>query len=238
MDAGWEEAQQRLLAALAERARQPAGAPRRAELDVEVAQLADELGLDPEEIEDLAGRPPAALAAPAGSSGLQGRFVIRRRARDVMPFYVGALLVPIVAGLGAPVLAGAGAAVLVVAFVVHHRRRLARFEVDAQGRLDIRGAGRIDWGDVTSVSYRLRHPWLSPRRPALAKDVTAVVRIRRASGRDLRLAQGQLWQLRPQRRPLSFDNLSRYLRRQATAAGLTVERRRGRDEGWTATRRT
>jgi hypothetical protein len=234
VSAGWEEAQRRLVEVLAERSRQPAGGPRRAQLDDEVAALAAELGLDTAEVDDLAAIPPEILAGPPV---LHGRFLIRRRARDVMPFYIGLLLVPIVAGLGASAAAGAGAAVLVVALVVHHRRRLARFDVDALGRIDVRHAGRIDWDDVDAVSFRIRYPWLSPRRPALVKDLSAVVRFQRSRSRDLRLAQGPLWQIRPVRRPLSFDHLGRHLRDQARAAGLTVERLPGRGDGWTATRR-
>lgn len=234
MTAGWEEAQRRLVEVLAERSRHPAGALRRAQLDDEVAALGAVLGLDPAEVDDLAEVPPESLAGPPG---LHGRFLIRRRARDVMPFYIGALLVPMVAGLSAPTLAGAGAAVLVVALVVHHRRRLARFDIDVLGRIDVRHAGRIDWDDVEAVSFRLRYPWLSSRRPALVKGLSAVVRIHRTGGRNLRLAQGPLWQIRPVRRPLSLDNLGRHLRDQAKAAGLSVEQLPGRREGWTATRR-
>jgi hypothetical protein len=79
-----------------------------------------------------------------------------------VPLYLGLLLAAMVAGLGAPA-AGAGlATVVVVAALVHHRRRLGRFDVDRLGRLDMRHAGPLAGLTVTRLAGE-RTGWIATR---------------------------------------------------------------------------
>lgn len=184
--------------------------------------VGDDLGLDdldPEERASLTAEQIEGVRTPAA---LVGRFRLRRLARDVIPFWCGALLVPMFAGLGAP-LAAVGLALLLVALFVWRERRVVRvIDIDEAGGLRLGRHGILDWGDVDVLDVRPSPPLLTPksRRPAAVWTLRARFTMR--DGRTIRLAPGQLFQIRPRRRPLGIDQLARHLRRLARAAALTV----------------
>lgn len=230
-----DAAQERLLRLLAERGR--SGSPaRRIELDAEIRSVGAELGLAPDELDAL---PPQLIETVRRPPDLMGPFRIYRRARDVMPFLIGLMLVPIGAGLGEPVIAALGLVLLAVAWVVRSRTRVAVFDIDALGRLDLGRHRTVDWYAVDEVTFGFRYAWATPKSSIHhAASETAVVRIRLRDGRTVRLAQGQLFQTRPPRRPIALADLGRFLRRQATAAGLKVEKLGGGNGRWRAFRPT
>jgi hypothetical protein len=226
-----DAAQERLLELLAERARTSAPA-QRAALDAGIVSAAAALGLDPEEVASLT---PQVVGSARRRPDLAGRFRVMRRGRDFLPFVFGLMLAPAIAGLGAPVLAAVGTALLVVAWVVRGRIRVAVFDIDAFGHIDLHRHGRIDWQAVQEVSFAYRYPWATPAG-SLERTAgeTAVVRFRLRDGRSLRLAQGQLFQIRPTRQPVGLHRLARFLRTRAVGAGLKVEKLP--NGAWRATR--
>lgn len=228
MSDGTEDAaHEQLLRLLAERASGPPGgtvAPdreRAAARDREIEGLAAKLGLAPEELESLT---PAVVAATRQAPEFAGRFRIYRQARTFLPFVFAFMLLALVAQMGQPLPAAAGLVLLLAGWIVRGRIAVARFEVDSDGRLHTGRHGQVDWYEVEELTFRYRRPWLSPRnRIESIAGTTAQVRIRRRSGDTVRLAQGQLFRIRPGRRPVHLADLSRFLRRQARAAGMRVE---------------
>jgi hypothetical protein len=205
-------------------------------LDAEIAAAAAILGLEASELDALA---PEAVEAQRRPPGLVGRFRIMRQMRNVMPFLIGVILMPIVSGLGQPVAAAAGLVLVVVGWLVHSRRRAAVFEIDQAGRMVFRNHGLVDWADVDQATFRYRYPWASVHGSLdRAAGETAVIRIHRRGRRPLRLAQGQLFQIKPTRQPISYHRFGRFLREQATAAGMEVKPSPGKKGAWSASRST
>lgn len=229
-----DAAQARLLELLTERAG-VTSADRRAELDAEIATAGKALGLEAEEVASVT---PEVVEAARRPPALLGRFRIMRRARDVIPFYLGVLLAAIVGGMGQPGVAVAVLAGLVVAWVWRSRVRVAVFDIDRAGHLDLHQYGRVEWRLVDELTFGYLYPWLAPEVGITkAANETAVVRIRMHDGRTLRLAQGQLFRIRPGRQPVGLNRLATFLRQQARAAGLRVETLPGGKGRWRATRR-
>jgi hypothetical protein len=228
-----EATQERLLEILGQRAHATTAA-RRAALEEEIALVAAELGLEPEEVESLS---PNVVKTARRPPDLVGRFRIYRRGRDIMPFVIGVILMPILAGLGAREMAAAGLVLLVAVWVFRAWIRVAVFDIDEQGRLDLQRHGTVNWHEVEEVTFRYRHPWATVRR-SIEREAgeTAAVRIRVRDGRSLRLAQGQLFRVKPSREPIGLYRLSRFLKKQAGAAGLKVKNLPGGEGRWRAAR--
>jgi hypothetical protein len=186
------------------------------DLDLGDAGLSE---LDPEERASLTDEQVAAVQRPPA---LVGWFRLHRLPRDVMPFWCGALLVPIVAGLGAPLAAAALAAAVIGLFVWRQRRVVRVFEIDETGAVHLGRHGPIDWGDVDDVVVRPTPPRFVPAAQRGYHVWVLKARFRLRDGRTIRLAPGQLFQTRPQRQPIGIDQLARHLRRLARDAGLTV----------------
>jgi hypothetical protein len=226
-------AQDRLLELLAER--QGSVPPeRRAELHAEIAALAAVLGLEVSELDALT---PGTVEAERKPPALMGRFRIMRRGRDIMPFVLGLVLAPMISALGEPEIAAAGLGVVVVGWFAHGRRRAAVFVIDHAGRMQFRRHGLVEWTEVDRATFRYRYPWMSVKGSLeRAAGETALVRIYRRGQRPLRLAQGQLFQIKPKRQPISYRRLSGFLREQAKASGMTVQPLRGKKGAWSASR--
>lgn len=221
----------RLLECLAERA-DGVSQRRRAELDREIDQLASTLGLDAEEVASLE---PAAARPQRTTSGMVGRFRVHRLARDILPFWIGLIVGGAVVGLAGPIPGGTVIAAVVVLWIVRAKTRVAVFDVDEAGSIELRNWGRLEWPDVEEVSYHVRPPLFSGG-DRLGRASTAVVRIKARGRRTLRLAQGMLFQTKPTRRVVTYDKLSKLLKDGARAAGLKIERTEKGKAGWRAHR--
>ena len=230
--AGREAVEAQLLELLAERERLASPA-RRAAIDEEIAGVAASLGLDPQEVEGLA---PQVVEAERSPSDLTGRFRVMRLARDVMPFWIGLILAPILIGLGAPVPGGLLLVAVVVGFLVHARRRVAVFDIDALGRMEFRHHGPLEWADIAEITFALRPPLGFALGSLSGGPATLELRFRRCDGSTLKVAPGQIFQIEPTRRPLGYDQLSRHLRRAARRAGMGVEHTDRERAAWRAWR--
>lgn len=232
--AGREAAEAQLLELLAGRGR-VASPDRRAAIDDEIAAVAAVLGLDPREVDDLANGVVAAERAPGA---LMGRFRVTRLAREVMPFWIGLLLAPMLAGLGAPVPGALLLVAVVGGFFVHARRRASVFDIDALGRIEFRHHRPLDWPHIAEITFALQPPlgFSLGSRPAQA-GTTMQLRFQRSDGSTLRVARGQVFQIRPTRRPIGYDQLSRHLRAAARRAGMVVETTDSTRAAWRAARR-
>jgi hypothetical protein len=123
------------------------------------------MALDPEELaEARAVVDHEQKQRRAGGDPLVGELVVRRRARDVMPFVVLLMLAPIVAGLGQPIPAAALGLATAIAFVLHGGRRVARLSIGADGSLALPGRAAIDFATLRSLELRYRYPWAASER--------------------------------------------------------------------------
>lgn len=225
-----DRAHSRLRELLAERARTAASAqPHR--LDHEIATLAADLGFAPEEVAALR----EVEVTAAGPPGLVGQFRIYRRPSTYLPFVFGVMLAAIVAQLGQPLIAAGGVGALALGWLVRGRFSVCRFAIDPQGRLSLGRHGQLDWYAVERVEFRFRRPWLAGNTVAGHAGTTAQIRLRYRDGGTVRLARGQLFQIKPRRRPAHLADLGGYLRQQASTAGMTVRRLRGSSH-WLAVR--
>jgi hypothetical protein len=182
------------------------------------------MALDPEELaEARAVVDHEQKQRRAGGDPLVGELVVRRRARDVMPFVVLLMLAPIVAGLGQPIPAAALGLATAIAFVLHGGRRVARLSIGADGSLALPGRAAIDFATLRSLELRYRYPWAASER-ARPHDETLDLVFELGDGSRITLARGPLWRLRPTRAPLGWHTLEAWLKTRARRSGMTIER--------------
>lgn len=182
------------------------------------------MGLDPEELAEA--RATVAREEEqrrTGGDPLVGELVVRRRARDVMPFLVLLVLAPIVAGLGQPIPAAALGLATIVGFVVHGARRVARLSIGPDGSLVLAGRATIDFATLKRLELRYRYPWAASER-AKPHDETLDLVFELGDGSRITLARGPLWRIRPTRAPLGWHTLDKWLKTRARHSGMTIER--------------
>lgn len=197
----------------------------------DIAEVARQLGLDPEEAAAVAGQ--IDVRTSELGRAMAGEYRVLRGPAEPILAFCAVVIGGAMTGLGQPLAGVVLMAAAAASWVLHGALRVGRLRIDASGAPGFPGRlDRVEPSELVAVDFAYRHPPFATHLQRAAGE-TVDLRLRLTGGRSIRLARGPLWRTSPRREPVAYHQLERLLSAYARGAGMTVEQG---DRGWTARR--
>jgi hypothetical protein len=164
---------------------------------------------------------------------MAGEYKVLRGSAEPILSFSALVIAAAVISLDQPIV-GVGIIFAVVAsWFIRSARRLARLRIDPASTFGFPGhVEQISWDEIVRIDFAYRYPWAASRLRRAAFE-TVILRLRLRGDRSVQLARGPLWRIRPQRAPIAYAQLERWLLAQARQTGMKIERS---GNSWTARR--
>lgn len=197
----------------------------------QIMTVASQLGFDADEAAEIAAKIDAPATGPAHA--MAGEYKVLRGSAEPILSFSALVIAAAVISLDQPIV-GVGIIFAVVAsWFIRSARRLARLRIDPASTFGFPGhVEQISWDEIVRIDFAYRYPWAASRLRRAAFE-TVILRLRLRGDRSVQLARGPLWRIRPQRAPIAYAQLERWLLAQVRHTGMKIQRT---GSSWTARR--